>query len=94
MLWGGPVHLLPWSVAFECPEAALMIVGNLTYAIVILMDVHGEAYQFTAFGKGRQKTVGGQMLGEKALNHPTQLLRFFFFCSLRKGGCAFLKDDI
>lgn len=35
-----------------------MIVGNPIYSIVILMDMLGEAYQFTA----RLKTLGGQML--------------------------------
>lgn len=49
-LWGGPVHLQPWcakSVRVG-PEPALMIVGKLTWAIVILMELHGKAYRFTA----------------------------------------------
>lgn len=50
-----------------CPGAALMIVGNLTCAIVILMELHGEDYHFTAGEKRRQKTLGGQMLREKTV---------------------------
>jgi len=52
-----------------------MIVGNLTYAIVILMDVHGEAYQFSA----GEKMLGGQMLREKTLKHQIHLVGPFPF---------------
>lgn len=46
-----------------------MTVGNLTYAIVICMELYVEDYQFTA-GRLRQKTAGGQMLrvGGKSAN--------------------------
>lgn len=44
-----------------------MTVGNLTYAIVIRTELHGEDYQFTGGGR---KTAGGQMLrvGGKSAN--------------------------
>lgn len=47
-LWGGPIHLRPQCAQCVCPEPALMIGGKLTWAIVILMELHGEAYHFTA----------------------------------------------
>lgn len=84
--WSGPSPSLELCVRVcACPEAALMIVGNLTYAIVILMDVHGEAYQSTA----GEKTLGGQMLREKALNYPNSTCMVFLFKKRR--ACIFKR---
>lgn len=46
-----------------------MTVGNLTYAIVIRTELHGEDYQFT--GGGERLRVG--RCSEWAVNQPTQL---------------------
>lgn len=83
-LWGGPVHLQSWCeregervcvIVCVCvyPEPALMIVGKLTWAIVILMELHGKAYRFTAGEERKPQTLGGQKLREKEVNYPTQL---------------------
>lgn len=80
-LWGGPVHLPSWSaLCVVCPEAALMIVSNLTYAIVILMKLHGEAYHFTAGKKRKQKKKKKcQSVGRCSdwINHSTKFVYSF-----------------
>lgn len=66
-----------------------MIVGKLTWAIVILMELHGEAYQFTAGEERKSETLGGQMLRQKEVNYPTQFDSVFFFRHHRVCVCVF-----
>jgi len=66
-----------WSLSIPsalnvCPEPALMIVGKLTRAIVILMELHGEAYPFTPREESKSKTPSWQMLTESGY-YPTHL---------------------
>lgn len=48
-----------------------MIVGNLTWAIVILMELHGKAYRFTAGERESKKRWVGRC--SEKVNYPTQL---------------------
>lgn len=66
--WSGPSPILI-LVLCVYPEAALMTVGNLTYPIVMCMELHGEDYHLTAGGdERRQKMLGGQMLRKGGLS--------------------------
>lgn len=72
--WSGPSPSLVRCVCM-CSEPTLMIVGNLNWAIVILMELHGKAYRFT---EGKQKKHEGRWVGKRSekesgkLPHSTQ----------------------
>lgn len=58
-----------------CPQPALMIVGKLTWAIVICTEQHVGAYHFTAGGRQAARDTGwadAQREGGK-LPHSTSL---------------------
>ena len=57
--WSSPSPILLRSVCL-CPEPELMIVGNLTWAIVILMELHGEAYCFAAVKRESEERCVGR----------------------------------
>lgn len=62
--WSGPSPILLRYVCV-CVQPALMIVCNLTRAIVICVELHGKAYRFIAGEQEKQQWLGGQMLGER-----------------------------